>query len=78
MSSYQSITQNLLILMDLLIKGELLSLKQAAELFNCSEATITNRLNCLRESGYKIQYSRSVHKFVLIKRKRSRKRDGAK
>lgn len=78
MTSYLSIKQNLDILMEMLEKGELLSLKQAAQLFDCTEATITSRLNYLRESGHKIQYSRSAHKFVLIKRKRSRKRMGDK
>lgn len=74
MSSYESKTENLLILMDILIKGELLSLKQAAERFNCSERTVTRWLNYLRRRGHQIEYSFTQQKFLLVKRKRRKKR----
>lgn len=78
MRSYRSISPNLSTLLDMLKKGELLSRKQAAESFSCSESTITRWLNYLRGRGHKIEYSTAKQKFLLIKRKRRKKREEAK
>jgi biotin operon repressor len=57
----------------MLEKGRFISRAQAARLFDCSEDSITNWLNELRENGYKIRYSRSLQKYTLIKKNEPKK-----
>nr|MBC7614377.1 DeoR family transcriptional regulator [Pseudopedobacter sp.] len=66
MNSYLSYEARRTKLLDMVSKGRLLSLAQAANYFNCSKETITRTLNHLRqEKGHHISYSRSLKKFVL-------------
>jgi len=68
MNSYRSHQQNLIRILEMLEKGRFISRRQAARLFDCTEGTITIWLNELREDGHKIQYSRSLQKYVLNKK----------
>ncbi|MEJ7778750.1 MAG: helix-turn-helix domain-containing protein [Daejeonella sp.] len=69
MSSFRSHQENLLRMVNMLEKGRFISRRQAARLFECTERTITIWLNELREAGHDIQYSRSLQKYVLHKKK---------
>lgn len=70
MRSYRSHKQNLAIILDMVEKGRLISRKQAARLFRCTEKTITDRIKELKEDGHEIHYSRSLKKFILKKTKK--------
>ncbi|MCK4663003.1 MAG: HTH domain-containing protein, partial [Bacteroidales bacterium] len=45
----------------------LTSPKTVARKFECSEKTIRNMINILREQGNKIEYCKSSRKYFLIK-----------
>lgn len=70
MNSYRSHQQNLLSILHMLEKGRFISRRQAAQLFACTEGTITIWLNELREDGHEIYYSRSLQKYVLNKKEK--------
>jgi predicted DNA-binding transcriptional regulator YafY len=60
---YISYTEKLNYLLEMIEKGRLTSLQQAAEKFDCSERTIQRMINILREQGYQIIYSKSDKKY---------------
>lgn len=51
-------------LLEMCIKGRFISLKQAAEKFECSTRTIDRMLARLRRQGHVINYDRGLRKFV--------------
>lgn len=60
---YITYTEKLNYLLEMIEKGRLTSLQQAAEKFDCSERTIQRMINILREQGYQIIYSKSDKKY---------------
>lgn len=48
-------------------KGRLLSIKQMAEKFDCSQATVKRMIRYLKHKGHVIKYSRSLRKFYVKK-----------
>ena len=70
MNSYRSHKQNLQKMINMIEKGRFISRRQAALQFECSEDSITNWINELREEGHAIHYSRSLQKYVLDKKNR--------
>lgn len=61
--NYLTYTEKLNYLLEMIEKGRLTSLQQAAEKFDCSERTIQRMINILREQGYQIIYSKSDKKY---------------
>lgn len=68
MNSYRSHKNDLLRMLAMLEKGRFISRRQAALQFGCSEDSITNWINDLKEEGHQIYYSRSLQKYVLSKK----------
>jgi len=62
---YLTYTEKLNYLLEMIEKGRLTSLQQAAEKFDCSQSTIKRMLNSLRDQGHIIFYCRTTKKFVL-------------
>ncbi|HAL64648.1 MAG TPA: hypothetical protein DCP10_03640 [Bacteroidales bacterium] len=62
---YLTYTEKLNYLLEMIEKGRLTSLQQAAEKFDCSERTIRRMINMLREQGYQIKYSRVNKKYFI-------------
>ncbi len=62
---YFTYSKKLSYLLDMIEKGQLLSLKQASVKFNCSERTIKRMLKTLRMQGYNVEYCKSTKKFLL-------------
>jgi biotin operon repressor len=52
-------------LLDLIKKGRVSSPKIIAERFDCSEKTIRNMINRLRNKGFEIEYSKYNKKYFL-------------
>ncbi|UTW62382.1 HTH domain-containing protein [bacterium SCSIO 12741] len=48
-----------------LVKGQLSSPHDLADQFDCSEKTIRNMINRLREDGMDIEYDRSRRKYFV-------------
>lgn len=65
--NYLTYTEKLNYLFEMIEKGQLLSLKQASEKFECSERTIKRMLKTLRMQGYNIEYCKSTKKFFVKK-----------
>jgi predicted DNA-binding transcriptional regulator YafY len=63
--NYLCYTDILNYLLEMVEKGQLLSLKQASKKFNCSERTIKRMLKTLREQGHEIKYNRTEKKFFI-------------
>ncbi len=68
MNSYRTHKQTLKIMLSMVETGKLLSRKQAARYFGCREGTISTWLNQLREDGNVIRYSRSLQRYILLKK----------
>ena len=66
MGSFRTHRYRLKQLLNMLERGRLLSRKQAAMLFGCSERSVTSWLNELREE-HDIRYSRALQRYILIK-----------
>ena len=49
----------------LIEKGKLQSPRDLMKEFDCSEKTVRNMINVLREKGYVIRYSRSRQRYYL-------------
>ncbi|PIQ34956.1 MAG: hypothetical protein COW63_02800 [Bacteroidetes bacterium CG18_big_fil_WC_8_21_14_2_50_41_14] len=60
---YISYTEKLNYLHEMIEKGQLLSLKQVSEKFDCSERTIQRMIHILRKQGYQIIYSKTNRKY---------------
>ncbi len=52
-------------LLELIEDGKLTSPKILAEKFDCSEKTVRNMINCLREKGFEIEYNKCIKKYYL-------------
>ena len=63
--NYQTYTDRLHYLKELLFRGQVRSPREIAARWGCSERTIRNMINRLREKGLKIKYSRSCRKYFL-------------
>ena len=61
--NYLSYQENLNNLYEQILKGRVLSPKQAATSMNCSERTIRRMINNLREQGHEIEYCRTEKKY---------------
>ncbi len=68
---YLTYSERLNYLLEMIEKGQLLSLKQASEKFDCSERTIRRMINMLKEQGYQIKYSRKNMKYIILNSKRT-------
>ncbi len=62
---YLTYTEKLNYLLEMIKKGQLLSLKQASEKFGCSESTIKRMLKTLREQEYRIRYCKKTRKYYI-------------
>ena len=69
---YLTYTERLNYLLEMIEKGQLLSLKQASEKFECSERTIQRMINELRGQGYHIKYSRRNMIYFIYNSKRTK------
>ena len=54
-------------LLKLIENGQVCSPKIIGKRFNCSEKTIRNMINCLREKGFKIEYCKYSKKYLIKK-----------
>ena len=52
-------------LLYLISKGRMLSIRQIAEKYGCSNRTVKRMISDLKEEGYKISYSKSLKKFII-------------
>ena len=64
---YLTYTEKLNYLLEMIEKGRLTSLQQAAEKFNCAQSTIKRMLNLLRGKGLIIYYCRTTKKNCVKK-----------
>jgi biotin operon repressor len=62
---YLSYYKRLQYLKSLIEKGNIHSPKDLIEKFNCSEKTIRNMINRLREDGTKIIYCKKAKKYII-------------
>ena len=62
---YDLYQQRLAYLEDMVSKGRLHSLSQAAGSFDCSERTIKRMLSRLRNKGIFVKYSPTLGKFLI-------------
>ncbi|MDY0078790.1 MAG: helix-turn-helix domain-containing protein [Bacteroidales bacterium] len=62
---YQTYTENLNYLLEMVKKGRMTSLQQAADKFECSKSTITRMLRTMREQGYAIKYCKKTQKYFI-------------
>jgi predicted DNA-binding transcriptional regulator YafY len=62
---YITYTEKLNYLLEMIEKGRLTSLQQAAEKFDCSKRTIRRMINTLRKQGYPIKYNRVNKKYFI-------------
>jgi DeoR/GlpR family transcriptional regulator of sugar metabolism len=62
---YLTYTNRLEYLSEMINKKQLSSPAEAAELFDCSEKTIRNMINRLREKGFNIKYDREEKKYLI-------------
>ncbi|MDP3180617.1 MAG: HTH domain-containing protein [Bacteroidota bacterium] len=63
--TYATYSQRLEHLLDLIKKGRVSSPKNIAEKFMCSEKTIRNMINYLRNQGIEIEYCKITKKYFL-------------
>lgn len=70
--NYLTYTERLNYLLEMIEKGQLLSLKQASDKFDCSERTIRRMINGLREQGHQIKYSRKNMIYLIENSKRTK------
>ena len=62
---YLTYSERLNYLLEMIEKGQLLSLKQASEKFGCSESTIKRMLKTIREQGHHIKYCKIAKKYFI-------------
>lgn len=62
---YITYSERLDYLLDLIKNEKLNSPKEIADKFDCNEKTIRNMINCLREKGYEIDYSKCKKKYYI-------------
>ncbi|WP_350205781.1 HTH domain-containing protein [Ekhidna sp.] len=62
---YNTYSERLSYILEMIKKGQLESPSQLIEQFNCTEKTIRNMINSLRKSGYEIEYSRVEMRYYL-------------
>lgn len=62
---YIRYSQRLKYLLELVDKGQVQSPQMVAERFYCSERTVRNMINRLRELGHDIHYSRNANRYVI-------------
>jgi DeoR/GlpR family transcriptional regulator of sugar metabolism len=62
---YITYSERLDYILDLIKKESLCSPKEIAERFQCSEKTVRNMINCLREKGFEIDYCKCNKKYFL-------------
>lgn len=55
------------ILLQMLSKGRLTNISQAAAQLNCSKRTIERIIKGLKQEGYHINYNRFLNRYQLIK-----------
>ena len=65
--NYLSYSKRIKYILELIEKGNLNSPIELAEKFDCSEKTIRNMINTLRESGKQISYCKLSKKYILKK-----------
>lgn len=64
---YITYTARLEYLLELIEKGQCYSPTIIAQKFNCTERTVRNMINRLREKGYVIIYCKSNKKYMIEK-----------
>ncbi|MAX81688.1 MAG: hypothetical protein CL843_16120 [Crocinitomicaceae bacterium] len=62
---YISYVKRLSYLKELIEKGKVKSPNQVADKFNCSEKTIRNMINRLRDEGFDIRYSKAMSRYYI-------------
>lgn len=66
---YETYLEKTNYLLEMSIKGRLISLGQAANKFGCATRTISRMLARLRRQGHPIHYDRALRRFVLKEEK---------
>ncbi|MCC7331458.1 MAG: hypothetical protein IT232_02520 [Flavobacteriales bacterium] len=56
-------------LLEMVEKGQCISLIQVAEKFNCCSKTVERMIIKLRKDGYNIKYCRKLEKYKLVDKK---------
>lgn len=62
---YITYSERLDYLLDLIKNEKLFSPREVADKFDCSEKTVRNMINCLREKGFEIDYCKCSRKYFL-------------
>lgn len=62
---YLTYTKRLEYLLELIEKEQVNSPNQVAIMFECSEKTIRNMINCLRRRGNNVKYCKCSRKYFL-------------
>jgi len=65
--NYIDYTKRLDYILELIRKDSLCSPHELASKFNCSEKTIRNMINVLRQKGHNIKYSKKSKKYFVEK-----------
>jgi len=63
--NYIDYTKRLNYILELIQKNNLSSPNELASKFECSEKTIRNMINVLRDKGYNIKYSKTTKKYFI-------------
>lgn len=63
--NYIDYSKRLKYLLELIQKDSNLTLYELASKLECSEKTIRNMINVLRENGYNIKYSKASKKYFI-------------
>lgn len=58
-------------LLEMIEKGQCISLIQVAEKFNCCSKTVERMIFKLRKNGYNIRYCRKIERYKLVDKKTS-------
>lgn len=62
---YETYQEKTNYLLEMIRKGRLISLSEAAGKFECTTRTISRMLARLRRQGHPVHYDRSLRRFVL-------------
>jgi len=65
--NYLTYNERLNYLLEMIEKGQFLSLKQVSEKFYCSESTIKRMLKTLRIQGHNIKYCQKTKNYFIEK-----------
>ena len=65
MMTHRLYQKRLALVLECVRAGNLTSPVELAKQFQCTEKTIRNMINALRNDGHRIRYSRSLQKYLI-------------